>query len=822
MKPLKSSELPLITQGEFLEFHNDHEISFLSTDSRKTVMNQSSLFFAIRGQVHDGHQYIRDLYFNKVKQFIIEDTSFDISPFPEANFFLVENSIRALQDVARWHRKKFNLYIIGITGSNGKTMVKEWLSQLLSWKYNVIKTPKSYNSQIGVPLSVWQIQDYHNIGIFEAGISKSHEMQNLERIIEPATGILTNIGPAHDEGFSSRQEKLIEKLKLFTHSQSLIYHHTDPYIRDTIEKYLPDIEKISWGTDPSSSYFIQTSKIENKGTTTHIRKDDHEYSFSFSFSDYASIENIIHAIIYMIHTGWEESQIQEGLRGISKISMRLEMKKGINDCYIIDDSYSNDLAGLEIALNYMNNQNQRNHKSIILTDILQSGMSSDVLYQKTASILDHFNLNRIIIIGPEIEKVRGYLNHPHLYHYLDTDIFLQQYPLENFNNEIILIKGARKFELERAAQKLQEKVHGTVLEIYLDALSHNLNVYRSYLDPKTKIMVMVKALAYGSGSIEVANLLEFHRIDYLGVAYVDEAITLRKNGISLPIMIMNPGPDAFEKILDFRLEPEIYSIRLLKEIDRFSKRSNKTVKVHLKIDTGMHRLGFQVEEIDQMLSILSENPSIQVASVFSHLAAADEEIHDPFTISQAEKFRMALEMIKAKIKKPFITHLANSAAILRFPEFHYDMVRLGIGLYGFDNTGEILDKLTPIGKLKTNISQIIHLKKGESVGYGRKGKLDRDSTIATIAIGYADGFSRAFSNGKAKVYIKGHMAPVIGNVCMDMTMIDVTNIDASEGDEVVIFGIEHPLQHLAATIHTIPYEILTNVSERVKRVYVSE
>jgi alanine racemase len=822
VKPLKSSELPLITQGEFLEFHNDHEISFLSTDSRKTVMNQSSLFFAIRGQIHDGHQYIRDLYFNKVKQFIIEDTSFDISPFPEANFFLVENSIRALQDVARWHRKKFNLLIIGITGSNGKTMVKEWLSQLLSWKYNVIKTPKSYNSQIGVPLSVWQIQDYHNIGIFEAGISKSHEMQNLERIIEPATGILTNIGPAHDEGFSSRQEKLIEKLKLFTHSQSLIYHHTDPYIRDTIEKYLPDIEKISWGTDPSSSYFIQTSKIENKGTTIHIRMDDHEYSFSFSFSDYASIENIIHVIIYLIHTGWEESQIQEGLRGISKISMRLEMKKGINDCYIIDDSYSNDLAGLEIALNYMNNQNQRNHKSIILTDILQSGMSSDVLYQKTASILDHFNLNTIIIIGPEIEKVRGYLNHPHLYHYLETDIFLQQYPLENFNNEIILIKGARKFELERAAQKIQEKVHGTVLEIYLDALSHNLNVYRSYLDPKTKIMVMVKALAYGSGSIEVANLLEFHRIDYLGVAYVDEAITLRKNGISLPIMIMNPGPDAFEKILDFRLEPEIYSIRLLKEIDRFSKRSNKTVKVHLKIDTGMHRLGFQVEEIDQMLSILSENPSIQVASVFSHLAAADEEIHDPFTISQAEKFRMALEMIKVKIKKPFITHLANSAAILRFPEFHYDMVRLGIGLYGFDNTGEILDKLTPIGKLKTNISQIIHLKKGESVGYGRKGKLDRDSTIATIAIGYADGFSRAFSNGKAKVYIKGHMAPVIGNVCMDMTMIDVTNIDASEGDEVVIFGIEHLLQHLAATIHTIPYEILTNVSERVKRVYVSE
>ncbi len=819
--PLKSSELSQITGGKFLQFKNDLEISFLSTDSRKTVMNQASLFFAIKGQVHDGHGYIHELYSNKVRQFIIEDETLDVNIFPEANFFLVDNSIKALQDVARWHRRKFSLQIIGITGSNGKTMVKEWLSQLLSWKYNVIKTPKSYNSQIGVPLSVWQIQNYHQVGVFEAGISRSGEMQNLERIIEPTIGILTNIGPAHDEGFSSRKEKLTEKLNLFSHSKSLIYHHSGNFIRNTLDNYLPQIEKISWGSDPSSTYLVKTSKIENKGTLIEVQTKDHKYFFTFPFIDYASLENIIHAIICLIHTGWDENSIQEGLLGLSKISMRLEMKKGINDCYLIDDSYSNDLAGLEIALNYMNNQNQRNHKSIILTDILQSGMSAKELYQKTASLLNHFQLKRIITIGHEIEKIKALLKHPH-YHFPDTDSFLREYPAENFNNEIILVKGARKFELERAAQKLQEKIHGTVLEIYLDALSHNLNVYRSYLNPKTKIMVMVKALAYGSGSIEVANLLEFHRIDYLGVAYVDEAITLRKNGISLPIMIMNPTSDAFEKILEFRLEPEIYGIRLLKEIDQFTRRLKKSIKIHIKIDTGMHRLGFQPDELDDMLAILSGNRYLQIASVFSHLAAADENIHDSYTFSQANQFMEAVKRIHSRIKKPFITHLANSAAILRFPELHFDMVRLGIGLYGFDNTGQILDKLIPIGKLKTNISQIIHLKKGDSVGYGRKGQLDRDSRIATIAIGYADGFSRAFSNGKAKVYLKGQTAPVIGNVCMDMTMIDVTNLDVSEGDEVVIFGIENPLQLLADAIHTIPYEILTNVSERVKRVYVSE
>jgi alanine racemase len=785
-------------------------------------MNPASLFFAIHGQIHDGHQYIGPLYRDKIRQFVIENPAIDIDAFPEANFFLVKNSIQALQDIARWHRKRHNLHVIAITGSNGKTIVKEWLSQVLSWKFNVIKTPRSFNSQIGVPLSVWQIQDYHQAGVFEAGISRTHEMENLRRIIDPETGILTNIGPAHDEGFSSRKEKLIEKLKLFRQCKELIYRNAEPYVKESIEEFLPGVKKISWGTGPDSVWQVSLEKNENKGTQISVKSMDRAYSFFFPYTDNASLENITHVIIYLLHSNWQSDQIQEGIQGLSRISMRLEMKKGINDCYIIDDSYSNDLAGLEIALNYMNNQNQRSKKSIILTDILQSGMPSEELYRKTASMLSHFKLKKIITIGPEIEKIRKNLHHASFFHYQDTENFLQSFPFEDFNNEIILVKGARKFGLELAARKLQEKIHGTVLEINLDALSHNLNVYRSYLSPGIRIMVMVKALAYGSGSIEVANLLEFHRIDYLGVAYIDEAVTLRKNGISLPIMIMNPSSDSFDSIIEFRLEPEIYSIGLLKEVDRYTKRNKKTIRIHVKIDTGMHRLGFQPEELDEMISILISNPFLEVSSVFSHLAAADEPKHDVFTSLQAKKFDSAIHQIRSALSKPFIVHIANSAAILRFPEYHYDMVRLGIGLYGFDNTGNILDRLSPIGRLKTNISQILHLKKGESVGYGRKGKLSRDSRIATIAIGYADGFSRAFSNGKASVYIKGQSAPVVGNVCMDMTMIDITDLNAGEGDEVIVFGSEHPLHQLAKAINTIPYEILTNVSERVKRVYVSE
>lgn len=818
---LYSSNLPDIIQGDFLQFSKDYPITHLSTDSRKTIYNQSSLFFAIHGKIHNGHDYIDDLYANNIRQFIVERQDFDYSKYPQANFFLCDNSIFAIQALATYYRKLFKLNLLGITGSNGKTIVKEWISQILSWKYNVVKSPKSYNSQIGVPLSIWQINRTHNFGVFEAGISSVGEMKRLEKIIKPDIGILTNLGSAHDEGFASRSEKLKEKLHLFKHAQSLIYNRDDNLVHSAIQEFLPKIDKVSWGQNANSRYCIKDITLFERSSKINISHGKTRFEFNLNFTDQASLENITHCIVFLLHLGWTTQEIQDGLDTLHNISMRLEMKKGIHDTYLIDDTYNNDLAGLEIALNYLGNQNQRNKKSLILSDILQSGMPVVKLYEHTAEIINQHSLDKIIGIGKEIIHIKKFLQSD-FYCFDDTDAFLENFNLEKFDNEIILVKGARHYGLERVIQDLQEKIHGTVLEINLDAISHNLNIYRSYLHPSTKIMVMVKALAYGSGSIEVANLLEFHRVDYLGVAYTDEGVTLRKNGINLPIMIMNPSLDSLDKILEFRLEPEIYNLRLLKEIDEYTRRTNHHIKIHIKLDTGMNRLGFEPNDFNETIKILNGNSFIEIASIFSHLSSADDTGQDAYTINQANMFIEATEQFRTETGKQFIRHIANSAAIIRYPEYHFDMVRLGIGIYGFDASGEINEQLRSIGTLKTEISQIKKLHKGDTVGYSRKGVLDKDSTIATIAIGYADGFFRAFGNKKVSVWINGSFAPVIGNVCMDMSMIDITGIKAQEGDEVIIFGEEQPLKILSDSIGTIPYEILTNISERVKRVYVSE
>ena len=818
---IQSSGINAIINGEYLQFIKDLPISYLSTDSRKIINNESSLFFAIKGKIHDGHQYIDDLYNKKIRQFIIEKRDFDVSKYPDANFYLCENSIFALQELAAYYRQLFTLKILAITGSNGKTIIKEWLSQILSWKYNIVKSPKSYNSQIGVPLSIWQINESHNFGVFEAGISTRDEMSRLERIIKPDTGILSNLGSAHDEGFNSRGEKLKEKIQLFKECKTLIYNLDDNLVHSTLSKLLPECEKVTWGYHSEAIFRIQEISLEGKGSKIQIIHDSSIYEFSFKFTDQASIENIIHCIVFLLNSEWTLTEIQDGLDALHNISMRLEMKRGVNDTYLIDDTYNNDLAGLEIALNYLVNQKQRIKRSLILSDILQSGMSIPELYKNTAEIINQNSLDKVIGIGTDIKHIKDHLK-TDFFWFKDTSGFLEEFDLNNFSNEIVLVKGARNFGLEKIIRYLQEKLHGTVLEINLDALSHNLNVYRSYLKPNTKIMVMVKALAYGSGSIEVANLLEFHRIDYLGVAYTDEGVTLRKNGINLPIMIMNPSLDSMDKLLEFRLEPEIYNLRLLKEINRYTKIYNRTINIHLKLDTGMSRLGFDPDDLDEMITILKGNSLISVASVFSHLSSADITDHNEFTKNQAERFKKATQLIEKHIEKGFLRHIANSAAIIRYPEYHFDMVRLGIGLYGFDATGLINDQLRSIGTLKTEVSQIKKLKKGDSVGYGRNEVIEKDSKIATIAIGYADGFFRSFGNKTASVWINGDLAPVIGNVCMDMTMIDITNIEAKEGDPVIIFGDEQPLKSLADSIHTIPYEILTNISERVKRIYISE
>jgi alanine racemase len=818
---LYSSNLPEIIKGDFSQFITDYPISHLSTDSRRIIYNDSSLFFAIQGKIHDGHHYIDELYRRNIRQFIIEKQDFNSDKYPLANIFLCESSILALQELAAHYRNQFNLKILGITGSNGKTIVKEWISLMLSWKFNVVKSPKSFNSQIGVPLSIWQINESHNFGVFEAGISTSGEMVRLEKIIKPDIGIFTNLGSAHDEGFSSRNEKLAEKLRLFSNAQVLIYNLDDELVHLTVLEKLPQTRKVTWGLSSPADYHVKDISLNEGKSKLTITHNALQSEFTLNFSDQASIENITHCIVFFLYSGWKVSEIQEGLNTLHNISMRLEMKKGINDTYLIDDTYNNDLGGLEIALNYLSNQNQRNKKSLILSDILQSGMPVSKLYQQTAEIINQNTIDKIIGIGSEIKYIEKYLK-TKFHWFKDTETFREQFDLDNFNNEIILVKGARNFGLESVIAYLQEKIHGTVLEINLDALSHNLNVYRSYLKPSTKLMVMVKALAYGSGSVEVANLLEFHKIDYLGVAYTDEGVTLRKNGINLPIMIMNPSLDSFDKILEFRLEPEIYSLKLLKEIDRYIKKINRPLNIHIKLDTGMNRLGFEPGDIDELISILKKNSFIEIASVFSHLSSADDAEHDNFTLHQIDLFTGITENIQNKTSRNFIRHIANSAAIIRYPEYHFDMVRLGIGLYGYDATGIINEQLRSIGTLRTEISQIKKLHRGDSVGYGRKGVIEKESTIATIAIGYADGFFRAFGNKKACVWVNGSLAPVIGNVCMDMTMIDISGIKAQEGDEVIIFGDELPLISLAEKIHTIPYEILTNISERVKRIYISE
>ncbi len=816
---LTFQEVARITGGKVLQHECKAPVAFLATDSRKTIFHETSLFFAMQGRFNDGHGFIDELYQNGIRQFIVEKQG-NSKQYPGANFLSVKSSIRALQKIGEFHRDQFNLKIIGITGSNGKTIVKEWLSQLLSWKYNVIKSPKSYNSQIGVPLSVWQINENHEYGIFEAGISRIGEMENLYEILKPEFGIFTNIGTAHDEGFQSPNEKINEKLKLFRDSRLLVICADHENIRNLAESNLPETRLLTWG-HKNADYIIHYEFNSPELVKIVCHRDENKFSFSFHITDKASLENITHCIVLLLHFNWDPALIQEGISELSRVSMRLELKRGINNCYIIDDSYNNDLISLEIGLNFMENQSNRDKKTLILSDVLQTGLPDEVLYKKTAQLIDQYKVHKVIGIGKSVILLNNLITGKFL-HYPDVKSYFINFHPDDYQNEIILVKGARPFEFEKIISGLVEKVHGTTLEIDLDSVIYNFNFFRSRLKPDTKIMIMVKALAYGNGSLEIANLMQYYRADYLGVAFADEGVFLRKNGIGMPIMIMNPTPESFDKIVEFRLEPEIYSLSLLDQLAEFIPAKQHPVNIHLKLDTGMHRLGINPDNISELISSLRKYKNIIIKSIFSHLAAADDPDQDDFTRDQAELFLELNERIRSGLAINAIRHIANSAAILRFPEYHFDMVRLGIGLYGL-GPGNIEDlKLKPVSTLKTIISQVRSLTPGETVGYGRSGKVIQPSKIATLAGGYADGFSRAFSNGKGRVYVKGSLAPVIGNVCMDMTMIDVTGIDVQEGDEVIIFGKENSISSLANSINTIPYEILTNISERVKRVYFKE
>jgi len=815
---LDFSNLKEIVGGETVSFFQNIPIEHLLLDSRKIISPGTSLFFAIKGERHDGHQFIKELYSKGVRQFVVENLP--AMELPHANVLKVSNSQWALQQIASWHRKQFKFPVIGITGSNGKTIIKEWLSQLLAKDFNIVRSPKSYNSQVGVPLSVWQINKQHTLGIFEAGISKPEEMSRLEKIIKPTIGIFSTLGTAHDEGFKSKEEKVSEKLQLFQDAEVVIYSRDYEEVDKQIQEKLK-VKTFTWSKNfPADIYVKGIEKINGKAKI-HLFYQINPLTFNVPFSDDASLENIIHCIALLLYFKVDHLEIQNRINSLQKVAMRLEIKEGINGCFVIDDSYNNDLAGLKIAINFLEQQKRREDKSIILSDVLEAGTEEDKLYQEIADLLKSKNIDKVIGIGERISKHKEYFS-PLSKFYPSTDSFLQNLDTDLFSDEIILVKGARVFQFERIIAQLQQKVHGTILEVNLDALSSNLNYYKSKLKPQTKIMVMVKAFGYGSGSFEIANLLQFHRVDYLAVAYADEGVALRENGISLPIMVMNPVQQSFDKLFQYNLEPEIYSFKILNEYMEFLNAHEISSRIHLKIDTGMRRLGFEEKDAKDLISIVKNEKLIHVYSIFTHMVGADEETHNEFSKSQLEKFTRVASYLEDKLGYKTIKHALNSAGILRFPEGHMDMVRLGIGLYGVEANGMFQDQLQTVGTLKTIISQIKQVKTGETVGYSRKGKVVSDAKIATIAIGYADGYSRKFSNGTGKVLVKGKLCPVIGNVCMDMTMIDITDTDAEEGDEVIVFGKDLPISNLATSIETIPYEILTNVGARVKRVFYTE
>lgn len=818
-----------ILQGELLCYDKEHSvISQLITDSRKVVNHEVSLFFAITGDRRDGHEFIADLIQGEVYNFVISKKEF-IPNSSKANFIVVTEPLIAMQQLARWHREQFRIPVAGITGSNGKTIVKEWLYQLLREDHHIVRSPKSYNSQIGVPLSVWQIQAEDNMGLFEAGISKPGEMQKLAEIIQPTIGIFTNIGQAHDENFSSQQEKIIEKLWLFTSCSKLVYCKDYLSIQETIlqSTFLPKhLTYFTWSRKAKAD--LQIGRIAKQEHETEIQGiyQNEFINIRIPFIDEASIENAIHCWALMLYLDYENDIIAQRMEMLSPVAMRLEMKEGINNCSIINDSYNSDLGSLTIALDFINQQKQYTKRTVILSDILQSGKNERQLYEEVAALLMRKNIQRLIGIGTAITHQQDLFSLEKKF-YATTDDFLREYNYGWFNNETILIKGARAFGFERISKALQQKAHETVLEINLNAVVHNLNLFRSRLKAETKLMAMVKAFAYGSGSFEIANTLQFHRVDYLAVAYADEGVELRKAGITLPILVMNPEEQSFDAMVSYHLEPELYNFKVLNHFtDALKRRAEELAglrfPVHIELETGMRRLGFEEDDLNELVMRIKNNRFIKIASVFSHLVASDETAHDAFTQKQITLFTQMSERITQHFNYPILRHILNSSGIIRFPDAQFEMVRLGIGLHGVASTVNEQRQLQMVSTLKTTISQIKHLHAGDTIGYSRKGIAKKEMTIGTVGIGYADGLNRRLGNGAGKMLVMGEFAPIVGNICMDMTMIDITGIPAREGTEVIIFGPDYNIIELANQMGTIPYEVLTSISSRVKRVYYHE
>ena len=789
-------------------------IDSVSIDSRSLQNNQNTLFFALVGPNNDGHNYIASLIENGVQNFVVTYIPEKLSN--NANFLVVENTLDALQKLAAYHRNQFHFPVIGVTGSNGKTIVKEWLHFLLSPDYNIARSPKSYNSQVGVPLSVLSMNDKHNLGIFEAGISKVNEMEKLEAIIKPTIGILTNIGSAHDEGFANREEKIKEKLLLFKNSEVLIYQK-DKTVDLLIDK---KVKPFSWSfTDKTAAVFI-SKKDQGEQIILEIRHQNSSFEIQIPFKDQASIENAISCLMVLLYLKYEIKTIQDRMLQLFPVEMRLKVKNGINNTTLIDDSYSSDFQSIKIALDFLENQKQHDNKTILLSDIFESGLSDQELYSKVAEMIVANKIARVILVG---EKMAAFENlFSNAITFKTTDDLIDNFDRVPFGNETILIKGARDFKFEKIVALLEEKTHETVLEINLNAISHNLNYYKSKLKPSTKMMVMVKAFGYGNGGFEIAKLLEHHKVDYLGVAFADEGISLKNAGIKLPIMVLNPESTSFNAIIQHQLEPEIYSLKGLKAFIKIAEQRNLVgFPIHVKLDTGMHRLGFEKDSLEELITILKENKSVRVQSILSHMATSDNLNHKEFAKSQIAAFEKWSSRLMNELQIQPIRHILNSSGISNFTEAQYDMVRLGIGIYGVSNDPDEQKYLENVGTLKSVISQIRTIQAGESVGYGRRFVAQKTTKIATIPIGYADGISRHWSKS-GFVTIHNQKAAIVGSICMDMLMVDSTEIDCKEGDEVVIFGDNPSVIFMAEQLRTIAYEILTSISQRVKRVFYRE
>lgn len=810
--------------------NKDGVITRLLIDSRSLIYTDETLFFALRSASNDGHRYVRDLYHRGVRYFVVSEFPHEFETMKEANFLIVPDTLLALQQLAAFHRNHFSLPVVGITGSNGKTIVKEWLSQLLHVDYHTVRSPRSYNSQIGVPLSVWQLNEEHTLALFEAGISQKGEIERLEHIIRPTIGILTNIGQAHQENFSSLIEKCREKLRLFIDSEWLISCKDHKLVEQCIQESGLSCRRFTWGYGEEADLQITNIEKTNKNSSIRCTRENQTYAYTIPFVDDASIENSLHCLATWVlleeiigGRNLSTAILAERMSRLDPVAMRLEVKEGRNDCLVINDSYNADINSLSIALDFLSRQakDKQMQRTLILSDILQSGEASSVLYDHIARLVKDSGIQRVIGIGNQISQHAQSFEKDSSSFFETTEELLYAAPWKTWKNEVILLKGSRKFHFELLSEQLENVAHQTILEINLSALVHNFNYFRSKLRPETRIVSMVKAFAYGSGAVEVARTLQQQRCNYLAVAVADEGVELRREGITIPIMVMNPEANSFNLLFEYQLEPEIYSFNLLKQFLKSTSRQSIThYPIHIKIDSGMHRLGFGEADLPDLLSLLSFNEHVLVKSVFSHLAGADEEKFDDFTRQQVTVFSQCADRIEHTCGYPIWRHILNSAGIERFPEFQFDMVRLGIGHYGISaiHAPEIENVCT----LKTTTLQVRRVKAGETVGYSRRGVLTQDSDIAVLPIGYADGYDRRFGNGIGKVLINGQLAPVVGTVCMDVTMIDVTGLQVNEGDSAVIFGDKLPIADVALSIGTISYELLTNVSRRVKRVYFQE